>query len=334
MSKTSEEWASVGKESFEQTDNEQLFKSDAKERMRAAVRRKRGMSEEDARHLWMKASEEILRGEPTVKHNFLSREEFFDRICKDCETDRDRIAALIYARGFLIERRDSRYGMDWQENNLNGHALDKELRRLLLGSVYCGEIVIFDNARWENAKELFNCEGIGGEVCQYKNVSWMELANYRGKIAIETTRLEPFIALYVRAINLCGVRTVGCCDGNHPGKHEAFVQFYGEPFRAWHRFIVETLIGGVFAKLWSDDGCTIYFGNETQYTCYFSLFKAAQYLLNNHETIMGIRNDWMSAFSQEELESSAAKEIAPAKELASKRVREAPLWGDGEWNTK
>ena len=219
--------------------------------------------------------------------------------------------------------------MVWREERLNGKALDDELTRLNLGRVNNGEVIIPDDAKWETAKALFGSAEIGGEVCAYRNVTWSEFAKYRGEIDVDTLRLEPYIALYVRAVNLCGVKTIGSCDGNHPGKHRAFLQFYGEPFRIWHRFLIE-VIGGEFYSLWNEKGSEIHFVEQTQYGHYYSLYKAALYLLHNCEAIMKIRDEWLNMLDPEELNSSDSKAaVLILKEFVPPLVRIAQLKDPG-----
>lgn len=271
------------------------------------IRKRSGMTDEQIHELWRNVPHELLRGKSRPDPECLTRDAYFEKICDGCQTDRDRIAALILARGFLLEKRGVTYGMNRKEAQLNGNVLNDELTRLDLGRVESGEVIIADGVGWETAKALFDSAEIGGEVCTYRNVTWSEFARFRGEIDVDTSRLEPFIAFYVRAANLCGVKTVGCCDGNHPGKYKAFLQFYGEPFRIWHRFLIG-VIGNGFYSHWNEKGSEIHFGEQTQYDRYYSLYKAARFLLINHEKIMWIKDEWMNLLSPEDLATQDSKE--------------------------
>ena len=285
----------------------ELPSPDAARKRLEEIREKSGLTEEQIREIWKSAPKEVLRGKPRPEPERLTRDGFFEKIIDGCQTDRDRIAALILARGFLLEKRGVTYGMDRKEAQFNGNVLNDELSRLDLGRVESGEVIIADGVGWETAKALFDSSEIGGGVCTYRNVTWSEFARFRGEIDVDTSRLEPFIAFYVRAANLCGVKTVGCCDGNHPGKHKAFLQFYGEPFRIWHRLLIG-VIGNGFYSHWNENGSEIHFGEQTQYDRYYSLYKAARFLLINHEAILRVKDKWMDLLSPEDLASADSKE--------------------------
>ena len=126
----------------------------------------------------------------------ITKDIFFESICSDCKTERDKIAAMIFARGYLIEEHFGRFGLSVREARLNERILNNELVRLNLGKVAAGEVVIRDNATSEDAKKLFEGGSEGGDAEWPNSCTWEDLQCYCGEINVGTTKLEPFIALY------------------------------------------------------------------------------------------------------------------------------------------
>ena len=266
----------------------------------------------------------------------MNENDFFDKICCKHSTLQERIVALLFARGYLIRCYDNRFYAFPNVDNHELGELNKRMVQLELGRVEGRQLIISEEASLDQAKLLFSQQQIREAECWPRTCSWTELFNYHPHDLPETEKLEPFIALYVKAINLCGVRTIGSCDGNHTGKRCAFLQFYGEPFRFWHSFIRDRFLqyasNSERQSNWNSKTDKLFFSERTKYENYYCLYKDACFFLQNYRLILATKDEIFSKLSSDELNSNDNDLMHLAfQEYLSKGIEQSRLSKPIEW---
>lgn len=227
----------------------------------------------------------------------MTREIFFQKLQEECKTDEEYCVKLIEARGFIIQQ-DAQGNMYLsQENHIEDTTtLNKYLEHV--GCVENGMVMLttpYDYTYLEN--EAFPEEKeIGGDSVNIIR-DWYYFKGYLKGVTVPLSWLEPFIARYVRAINACGVLTVGSCDGNHINKYELYLMPDGEESVRWHRLIYEECLRDRFHIVWKTfqpknghpRNITMTFIDGDKYGTYFELNKAAEFLYKNRGQILNIK---------------------------------------------
>ena len=220
----------------------------------------------------------------------MTRNEFFEKLKNESETNQDFILTLLKLRGFLIEKdRDKLYLSD------NSHMSDfKYLYDLLekyeLGEIVNSKIVLYDTDCSKFIENEFRENNqIGGESCSVFR-DWRYFRNREHGHKAAVSWLEPFIAHYIKAISACCVLTVGSCDGNHPGKNMMFIMTEGAGSIPWHKLICEKCLVGKYDINWINDYTAMKFSPNTKYDTYYEVNRAAEFLYKNRIKIRNIKD--------------------------------------------
>lgn len=205
---------------------------------------------------------------------------FYDEIIK--EKDNLLIAIrYLQARGFLLECVDR----EWVLSD-NSHESDvKELKGILntlgIGTVGDkGKIQIEKFIEVEKLRSLFECNYVISHVAERNDRSWRWFKRRKHGYKVPTMLLEPFVAMYVKAVSACGIETWFSCDGNNHGYFSIVIGFNGNPNRIWHKILWENMLNSRFTLPWNNTYEAILLENK-KYTYYVELNRAANYLYAN-----------------------------------------------------
>ena len=157
----------------------------------------------------------------------------------------NRLYRLAYARGFLIKRQDNCIVMNdnahetqRSESCSEGFSDWDELLHLTRGMVNVDQGRIVSCTDEFSAKKLYERlfeqkNRIENDVVRYDYQSSLEYFKSECTTEIPTYHLEPFVAMYVKALSSINVRTTMSCQG-HETSAEMRIELAGKYHRCFH----------------------------------------------------------------------------------------------------
>lgn len=239
-----------------------------------------------------------------MKRNRKIEDTFWKKQYDNCASDSECVTILLKKRGFLIEE----IGGELYLSD-NSHVDDiKYLNKVLVES-NCGIVKnnkVFLEKKCDYTvleKILFNpFEVESTEEC-HEFYNWKYFRNRRHGYKVQVERLEPFIAMYVKAISACGVITTGSCDGGKDEQKCAFLQISVSGSKEWHRLLWEEVLYKRYPIRLSED-CTAFFFDEDMYRVYYILLEAAEFLYNNREVLRQTKRKAFDGMTQRYLKET------------------------------
>jgi len=224
---------------------------------------------------------------------------------------------MLKRRGFLLERQ----GEDIILSD-NAHVDDIEFLSEIVNNTYIGYLdgnrLIITDDKPEKIWPLFapispGSVGVGSCIVTH---SWNKMKTRFCANKIPVRWLEANIAYYIKALSACGIYTGGCCDGNHPGRKELYIEFDGPAYKELHKCIWEVLLVDRFSINWNKSFTAVDLQKERQ-DQYDQLFFAADYIYQNRQWLRDARMEsaaWITKsirkrMSQEEITERFMREI-------------------------
>ena len=215
---------------------------------------------------------------------------FFNALKEKCSNEKEYAAEILKARGFLLEDE----GLILSDNS---HRDDVTYLRELLKEENLGKIrvnKIYIN-RGANVEKIFYKDNLISEVATSNGESWKMFVHDSFAPKVPVRFLEPFVARYVKAINACGARTCGSCDGNHRtrGNSQRLYVDCVYPSDILHEIIRKRLLAERFNLNWncSHGYSEIIFDKTNKWETYIEVNRAAEFLYNNRIKIRQIRRE-------------------------------------------
>ncbi len=230
----------------------------------------------------------------------MNKLDYFEQIISRFSTREEQIIAILKARGFLIDQDDKGFYLSDNAAFEDLGYLSQGIKEYSLGEISgchfvyssIGRKVICDKtARISISKSgsirdailFFEESGRVGYECCYQAHTWSEFVFRDHGVKIPVKNLEPYVALYVKAISSCGVLTDFSCDGNHRSGGRIIVGA-AYPYKIWHEQIWNQCIDYP-RKIF--DG--IRFTKTTQYETYYAVYMIASWLYENRLALRNIK---------------------------------------------
>lgn len=221
-------------------------------------------------------------------------ENFILKITNTYSSYEDKIAEILKARGFFIEK--NKYGYYLSDNSYlkeDDHSNDSIFLNSILISYnigcLCDSYIKFSKPI--NVKSLCTLfseiNRIPREEC-FTKYSWNMFTNYEHGRKIPVKLLDPFVARYIKSISACGVDTVTSCDGNNHNDNILLVGPNSPWGTEWHKLINHYFLLDKFQLPWRDKTCTtILLTNK--FETYYLLNKASEFLYDNRFIIRKLK---------------------------------------------
>lgn len=226
-----------------------------------------------------------------------SKRDFFNSILDNKNDEADTIIKLLKARGCLIESKDNEYFLSDNSHKDDAIFLNDVVNQYDIGEYKDNKIFIYNSKECLRLLDLF-LEGstqIGYEACII-NKNWQRYKTDFFAEKVPVRCLEPFIAMYVKALSACGLSTALSCDGNHTNYNKVTVKFSGYLYELWHKWIINKVINMSDLK-WSENYTKITFNKMDQYYVYCRLLCSANHLYKNRNALRCLRREsclWMN----------------------------------------
>ena len=210
----------------------------------------------------------------------MSREQFFEKICTNCHNDIERTIALLELRGFLLYKTNNGYFLSNNSHEKDIFYLEEILKKYNIGTVENDMIVINNAINYKGLEEEFSENKKIDGVSVHMNYGWDYFRHRYHGYKVPVKILEPFIARYVKAASACGVIMTGCCDGNHLGRKEAFLQITVKGSAAWNTKIIDIAnnLCGTKLEINKKGGFPL---KNNKYEVYYEMYKVANFLYEN-----------------------------------------------------
>ena len=236
-----------------------------------------------------------------------------DKICnaitKDSNDDFDALYRLLYARGFLVEKdekgivmSDNAYDESRSMRNPSEHSdLPSDWRTLIqaMGNMIHIEedhiVSCTDQFSREHPYDVLFCEKIGFESLWFLYKSplnrFKRITAFPAKLM--TMELEPFVAMYVKAVSAIQLETILSCQG-HVDKQDCplYITFANHFYTAFHNALwaTDTVLRDL-GLIWrtSKNEISIKLNGETADDIYVNVIKAGQYIYENRINIREMR---------------------------------------------
>ena len=259
----------------------------------------------------------------------MTKEQFFEHICRNCITEEEKIVAILLARGFLIEKTGGRYYLSDNAHAEDARYLAKAIEDYNIGKVvtdsgehifershqydslspHAEEICFASNAQAKQAVSLFEGLEIHGGEAGANTISWQQYSHKMLGEKVKLVLLEPYIAYYVKAVSACGVYTASSCDGNHEKRRRMIVEA-DEPSDIWHRSIWEFLVKPHFGNIpFIGNGLPLTESN--QFERYLQIYEIAAFLYENRIDIRAKKQQSVSGIMERYRKSRDFRKKAP-----------------------
>lgn len=278
----------------------------------------------------------------------MNKEQFFESLCNTCITEQDKIAAILLARGVLIEKIDGRYYLSDNADIGDVDYLARVVEAFQLGKVVdsgkrvtrrrrswrdddprCsyeyeslvsqGVEIIFDrNVDVRQAAALFEDQKRIGCEAGANRIGWPQYTREVLPTKVSLSILEPYVAFYVKAVSACGVFTASACDGNHRDGGRIIVESHS-PSDIWHKCIWEYLVRPRFGPLLFI-GTGIPFTSNDQYEKYLLINQIASFLYDNRIAIRERKTQSVSRITKKYRKKRTDTEIIRFYEDECRRV--------------
>lgn len=265
----------------------------------------------------------------------MKKEQFFEYICRNCVSEQEKIATILFARGFLIEQINGKYYLSDNAHAEDAQYLANAVEDYKIGKVVDSgkrisshrrswdilssqrsyqydslipqevELFIDSNAIADQAISLFEGLKLKGGEAGPNTISWPRFTREMLGSKVELAFLEPYIALYVKAVSACGVYTASSCDGNHEYSRKIFVEA-DKPSNIWHRNIWEHLVQPRFGPF-PFIGSSIPFTESNQFEWYLKINEIAVFLYKNRVAIRAIKEQSVSGIPEQYRKSRGAR---------------------------
>ena len=256
------------------------------------------------------------------------------------------ILEILRARGFFIDKKDGRYYLSDNAAVEDLYYLAELLEKYKLGKVFDVrenrevawkrgdkdseiekyralrrlkfEILIDENATVEDAIRAFHDKTWIGEDVLNTDMEWWQFAKASFGKKVPVSRLEPYVAYYVKALSACGIDTVSSCDGNHEDGGSIYVQSR-YPSCLLHEYIWEVTLAGFFGKLPFIEEGICFKAEKSKQEVYQLVYKMADRLYGMRYLIRDTKKRAGQGFDKKFCESHSKEEL---EELYRKRYKE------------
>lgn len=219
---------------------------------------------------------------------------FFDVLISRIENEKLRAIQYLLCRGFLLENKDGEWYVSDNSHKNDPFEMNQILKKNQVGEIDAsGRIVLWNNANVDTLKNMFTCEYQKGFESEGNVRSWQWFRRREHGYKIPTMDLEPFIAMYVKAISACGIETWFSCDGNNHRDLAIEIGMNGMPNRFWHKMIWEKILNVRFDLPWEKDYEYIRL-DENKFKYYAKLNKAALFLYESRQQFRYMKKEVMS----------------------------------------
>lgn len=260
---------------------------------------------------------------------------FFQNILHDCKDNIESIKALLTARGFLLEEFKGELYVSDNATVSDIEFLSNLMQKYNLGNVidnkdyvlksrrswdffsqsyeylsikpHSVKVAINNDAKIEQAIKIFEEATRISFESVTQSFSWTKFYVERNAKKVSVNILEPYIALYVKAISACGVDTSMSCDGNHKGANKIYVSS-NYPDSVWHEFIWNNIVCKHFGTI-PYIGNGIPFTQENQFETYKLVYDIAAFLYNNRKSINCLKNDAIVCINKAYRKNHTVEEI-------------------------
>ena len=233
------------------------------------------------------------------------------------------VAYLLQRRGFIFEQKSEYDFMLHHQDGLfinrDSYRYDCEYLAEILAASHAGQtngpyFRISENADLAYLKAMFQAtdEKTGVGACWQKR-SWTTIQNDFYGYEFPVKWLDPNIAYYVRVLGFCGLKTSGCCDGNHFAKHrqKMYVSFESPAYPAFHQWMWENLpVPCEIPWVWGEHDASVRIRPEMRPEVYDKLFLAAQYFEKIGDQLITLRQNAARRISAEDADSMNESELS------------------------
>lgn len=234
--------------------------------------------------------------------------EFFD-ILINTSNEKLRTVNFLKIRGFLLDERNSSWYVSDNSHIKDFLDLNDILTQNHMGEVdEYGKVIIHQQVTADVLECLFKHKHrVQFESeSNYRDWQWFRRREHGYKIP--TMDLDPFIAMYVKAISACGIETWFSCDGNNHRDYAIEIGMNGLPNIFWHKVLWEKLLATRFELPWEREYQYIPL-YENKFKIYAELNKAAMFLYNYRMQLRDLKKNVMSIITPATENRLSNKEI-------------------------
>lgn len=234
--------------------------------------------------------------------------EFFDILINT--TDEILCAVnMLMIRGFLIDKKDDGWYMSDNSHIRDLSDLNNILTQNHLGEVdKNGKIILNRQVNVDILETMFNCEQRVGFESDINHRNWQWFRRREHGYKIPTMCLEPFVAMYVKAVSSCGIETWFSCDGNNHRNHAIELGMNDTPNIFWHKLLWKKILEFKFELPWEREYQYISL-LENKYIRYAELNKAAMFLYEHRKQLRDMKKNVMSVITPSKEKSFSTEEI-------------------------
>lgn len=221
---------------------------------------------------------------------------FFETLINSTADEKMRAIQYLLCRGFLLEKKGNQWYLSDNSHEKDISDINQILQKYKIGEINKRRLVIWDNTNVDILKDLFDCEYQKSFETVSNERSWQWFRRREHGYKVSTMDLEPFVALYVKAISACGIETYFSCDGNNHRDFAIEIGMNGLPNVFWHKLIWVKILNDKFNLPWEKE--YQYIGlDSNKFTYYTELNRAALYLYDNRKLFRQMKKEVMSVLT-------------------------------------
>lgn len=240
--------------------------------------------------------------------------EFFEEIIREQDSI---MCAMDYlsARGFLLDYISGEWYVSDNSHKCDIESMDRILKVNNIGHVdeKC-KIHILNEGNIETLRNLFESDYKVGFESEANLRSWQWFRRREHGYKIPTMDLEPFVAMYVKAISACGVETWFSCDGNNHRDLAIEIGMNGTPNKFWHKIMWEKTLKFKFDLPWENEYEYIKL-DKNKFMYYAELNKVAKFLYENRKQFRNMKKEVISILTPSKERSMTSTEIQKLIEI-------------------
>ena len=218
---------------------------------------------------------------------------FIKSLITSTTDEKMRAIQYLICRGFLLKKKGEEWYVSDNSHKEDISELNDILQKYKIGEINKRRIVWRDNINADVLREMFDCEYQKSFETTSNERSWQWFRRREHGYKVATMDLEPFVALYVKAISACGIETYFSCDGDNHGDSAIKIGMNGFPNIFWHKLIWIKILNDKFNLPWERE--YLFIGlDSNKFTYYTELNRAAKYLYDNRIKFRQMKKEVMS----------------------------------------
>ena len=263
-----------------------------------------------------------------------NKDDFWNAIIGDSTKDVEKMYKVLSARGFLLELNDDIIKVLDNNHVDDFDYLDMILKELRIGRVsitMCDSNNVKVNDKYggypydathivktgviEIEKEvdigkftdkMLITDRIGIECCGGTNKEWWWFLDRINGEKVPVRILETYIARYIKGLSACGLATCRSCDGNHKVlEDKVYLDFDTKPNDLFYDAICKSVLNKKFDFNYR---FAMPLNEENQYSLYYNLNIAGEFLFNNRDYFRKIKTNFYIRYNSKFLNKDANKE--------------------------